>query len=579
MFPNPQIVILKFMYFSEGSRCAYLTSILFEISLFNGWVYKYLRLPREVRGYMKEITLLAQKCVLPLRTAQFLSLLAFTDLLDAQYLDCEVKLTGLMKILGLESYCSIESLKEPNLKIQNIEEILETEINDFDCFPQIVLDAPARERVTCTELGSPNFKKKAFEIPEFIKHRDSCNCFICINYEYQKLVMDTIHIEALLNKFQNMSAQSQQFFNGGLLVYKKLHKKIKEYNPISIMGRRNEPFVFNRLHKNISNNYCTFLLDFTYFLVHKSAFKEANEYIETIVKLMTNSKNLNIHFWNEVMLQKANIFIQTNMKDKLKINAVMIKSPENDLLNPVSTVLSITPDNKISNKKVILSNRNNQVAEASKVKSVRKIKFDLSDSDDESVGTNKNLQLNKNAYFKLQTPAKTPAPLASKIKIYTPKTIKMKRTRCVSSSTSENILKTTTSKDKSEHTVNKQLQERTRLLTEKLKAEKKTALKDINQAGVQKTAKPVSCKNLLEDLTDITASVESLTLTNSKTKSANTRLNKPSSTTEVKNEVLETKKTDREKKYSRIKEISSSSSASSTEPVSSTRKSSRNKKL
>lgn len=523
---------------------------------------------------MKEITLLAQKCVLPLRTAQFLSLLAFTDLLDGQFLDCEVKLTGLMKILGLEAYCSIESLKEPNLKTENIEETLETEINNFDNFPQMVLDVPVRERVTCTELGSPNFKKKVFEIPEFVKHQDTCNCFICINYEYQKLVLDTIHLEALLNKCQNMSLQSQPFFNGGLLVYKKLHAKIKAYNPISFMGKSNEPFIFNRLYKNISNNYCTFLLDFTYFLVQKSAFKQANDYIEIIIKLMNNSKHLNIHFWNEVMSQKTNIFIQSNLKDKLKIKAVTIKAPEN-YLSPISPVLSITPENKISDRKIILSNRNNQIAESSKVKSVRRIKFDLSDSDDESnVDTNKNSQLNKNTCFKLQTPAKTPAPMNSKIKIYTPKTIKMKRTRCISSSsTNDNNLKISASKDKTESTVKKQLQERTKLLTEMLKAEKKTALKDINQTEVQKSAKPVNRKTIFDDLTDITTSVESLALTNSKAKSTNsikikpnTKKNKPISTTEV------AKKIDKEKKYRRIRKISTSSTTSGETDVSTKKK-------
>lgn len=463
----------------------------------NGWIYKHLRLPREVRCYSKESVILAQKYLLPMRTAQFLSLLAFTDLLDRQYMDCEVKLSGLLKILGASNS---QHLAIPVINVTSCQEDAKSEITcdtENNTFFQTVLhvSTPEPQRITSSELGSPNLRKNTFVLPDFVSHARNCDCYICRNYEYQKLIFDTVHLESLINFYQGDRKQAENFFNGGILLHKKLQSRIQSTNPIDFI--KSTKFIFTRLCRNISTNYCCFLLDYSYFLIQQLDLQNASHILDNITSNNEHLKFTSFAFWNEVALQKANISIK---KEILLFNEKQQENIEPPLLVVSdATIVSTTPENKVSKNAITICKSPGIKSKTNK--HVKKIQFDLSDSDSDQGNSASDVEKQKspnNNYFKLKTPGKTPVP---KIKIYTPKTVKQpKRTvsaACkVSGADAEPKVQT--------KVVKKTLEERTRLLTEKLKASQKVPHSSEEAKKTNKSRK--------DNLKDVTESIEKLSL-------------------------------------------------------------------
>ncbi|GLV40308.1 hypothetical protein CBL_07096 [Carabus blaptoides fortunei] len=561
-------------YKINGRKCSYLLSLVLDIALDNGYLYKWLRLPREVRCYTKESVLLAQKLILPIRTAQFLSLLAFVDLLDKQFDDCEVKLSGLTKILNYGSNSTDTDMWKPSFEFdESVEKTENLKSLDMECvLPmfQSVLDVPMQHRKPNNALGSPDLRSKPFAVPEFVKHAHICTCYKCFNVEYQRLVLDSVHLEAILNSYQGQLQQAQNYFNGGIMLYQQIRNKSKSFSPVEIK-LRNKETITCVLHKQLLHSSCAFLLDYSYFLTRKWDLKEAQKVVNTIEMLMENRYQTNVFLWNEIWVQKLNLmFDVTDQETKSSTRHL-----GSELQNLVETVTSTTPENKISQPKIKLSI--SPLGELKPPKAAKKIIFKLCDSDDEVDSEKpKTPVVNRNQFFKIQTPGHTPAPTVPKIKVYSPKTVKSKRYKTSHAPNTPYSVNKDTENCKSEAkaATNHFIDKRMKLLTEKLKAETKSVLKERNAIETVHTGNQTRiCKNLLDELEEVTDGVEGLALEDKTTSRVRVKANS--------GEGEKTKKIGRstkvgEKTRRRIKIAPVSSSDSSSEEIG-IRRSARNK--
>lgn len=490
----------------------------------NGYLYKWLRLPREVRCYTKECVLLAQKLVLPIRTAQFLSLLAFVDLLDKQFDDCEVKLSGLAKILNYGSNTADDKMWKPSLELdENVEKTENVKSLDVESILpmfQSVLDVPMQHRKPNNVHGSPDLRSKPFVVPEFVKHTHTCTCYTCLNVEYQRLVLDSVHLESILNSYQDISRQAQNYFKGGLMLYEQLRKKSKSFSPVEVKLGNNET-VTGVLYNQLLYTSCAFLLDYSYHLTRNWNMHAAQEVIDNIIILLDNRYQTSMFLWNEIWVQKLNLMYDA-MEEETNSNHLL----GSELQSLVETVTSKTPENKMSQLKMKLSV--SPCGELKPPKAAKKIIFKLFDSEDDSdCEKPKTPTVNKNQFFKIQTPGKTPAPSVPKIKVYSPKTVKSKRCKTlIAPNTPRENKVMETCKSETKAVSNKLVEKRMKLLTEKLKAETKGVLKERNAIDMATESENAGnktgiCKNLLNELEEVTDAIEGLALENKMTKTTN----------------------------------------------------------
>ncbi|VEN58325.1 unnamed protein product [Callosobruchus maculatus] len=156
--------------------------LLFEFTEELAKFYYSIRCPREVRCYCKEVIHLAQKLVVPLRSANLLQYLSYADLRTNRIDDAQYKLNSMAEILCLNKTKILE-MPEPKLKTD-----VETEAGTVtDSLREMVLDEPENYG---SRSVSPIFDVQPFQIPSFVSHSKSCICVFCSCLQYQILVLE-----------------------------------------------------------------------------------------------------------------------------------------------------------------------------------------------------------------------------------------------------------------------------------------------------------------------------------------------------------------------------------------------------
>lgn len=361
-------------------------------------MYYWMRLPREMRCYGKELIVLAQKLVIPYRTAKLLVYLAQADFLSLRLDDCKVKLDGIASVLNISKQEKVpvhkSELKKP--EINTVVDTLEEE------FREMTLDMPVSQKIT--EPGSPVLKQQSFRLPEFLKHDIECGCFACTCTAYQELFLNKVHLDALLSEHTATFKETNLYFSAALHMHEnfilrgqKPRKSLEEllipnlslfidYHSIL----ESPVFVLNTTFNCICLAYGNALL-------RQGNTKKAEEINKKILSEI--NKHQNIWLYNEAVLQQiyfmpivsciANEDVTSDCEEVSPVTPTKIKTPESKTTR-VRFQRCLTPEHISPIKKPL-----------------QKIPFELPEDDE-----------NDN-----KLPVNTPA----KIKIYTPAAPKTKR--------------------------------------------------------------------------------------------------------------------------------------------------------
>ncbi|XP_017781750.1 PREDICTED: uncharacterized protein LOC108566399 [Nicrophorus vespilloides] len=181
---------LKMITYNMEITPQFLT-LLFDITEYIVSNFNRLRFPRDSRCYGRELVQLAQKMVVPFRTARLLILLAKADLLTSRYSDCQVKLNGVSDILDLKKI----KAETPDIVVCNDDSGDNLEISEYPINP-----------------ASPVLYKESVIKLAFLNHED-CSCIQCCSIEYHELLLKNIHLEAMLNERTGNMLISKNYFD------------------------------------------------------------------------------------------------------------------------------------------------------------------------------------------------------------------------------------------------------------------------------------------------------------------------------------------------------------------------------
>ncbi|KAK5637891.1 hypothetical protein RI129_000177 [Pyrocoelia pectoralis] len=336
---QPYIVILNYfqLFLVSGYASSYGLSLLFEVNCMIIYNYKWMYLPRELRCYSRDLVVLAQKLVIPLRTATILCYLAHADLQSSRINDCQVKLAGLLNILCLDD-CKY-SISKVQVTGNNGETTDETEVTELtDRFSEILLDCPKiNEDFALT--GSP-LLTKTFSSTTILSHSDECQCYYCLSIEYQKLSLDVMHLEALSNLSSNDERTTKSCFKKVM----QFHQRLCINNSVYIEKLCNTipANIFFDAKDILEESHSALLLDYAKYLVRKSNLLKAKEVIENLMNVISTKMYFNPYLFNEIHLEfvtlllqnieyKENVKVKSN-KDTLTVdfNDQCVKTPENN---------------------------------------------------------------------------------------------------------------------------------------------------------------------------------------------------------------------------------------------------------
>lgn len=431
--------------------------MLFDITYTVASWYRWLHLPREVRCYAREVAVLAQQLVSPLRAARFLVVLAHADLLSCRICECRMKVFGIATILCLPKQQCELAMEEEKKVSEDLEvvDLLSSEMGELS------LDLPLSKDIR----SSPVVVKDTFKLPSFLGHPSTCERYCCSCLEYQELTVMQAHLEALLSMYLNdSSSEVQEYFAGSLNLLKRFSRRLGTDGP------------FWEVHANILLDYGNVILSGG----HKQFAAKVNT---KLLSLLSNRKLSNMYLFNAAHLQKLNISWQA-----LQAGEKSLREDEDDAVVTNGSPPK-TPELKVS--EVTIRRSPQHLLSIPKIP-IKKRLFKLDDEDDVNVAE------------KLKTPVKTPEGANLKVKIFTPaevKTVKKKNpvtaSKVKSKDVKSNLLPTESVASACGDPKADRLRSKTKLLTEKIKKE----LKD--DKGI--TAK----KNLLSALADPSAAEES----------------------------------------------------------------------
>lgn len=417
-------VTVLYVFIFSGRKQSNAITVLFDIALTIAEWYRWLHLPREVRCYAREVAVLSQQLVSPLRAARFLVVLAHADLLTCRIDECRSKILGIATILCLPKQ---QFDVEEDVNAGKKKEELDTVYVLSNEFKELSLDFPLHLKSS----NSPTTIKDKFKLPVFLGHPPTCNKYCCDCLEYQELTVMQAHLEALVSVHTNdSSSEVEEYFEGSLCLLKDYYKR----------GRN--PEAFWEIHANI-------LLDYGNIVLKARQKQYAEKINNDLVNLASSKKLLNLYLYNEAILQKLNIvWNPTPTKD-------IVREEEADELI-IDGTHPKTPELKVSNVTVIRSSSPCQLPSVTKHYSKKKLVFTIAKEP-----SNSN-----------PTPVKTP-PI---IKIDPPEveTIKKKRSTTVKAKNKDvkssilDVVSTTSSGVKSE-----KLRSKTKLLTDRIKKDVK----------------------------------------------------------------------------------------------------------
>ncbi|XP_072384992.1 uncharacterized protein [Diabrotica undecimpunctata] len=278
----------------------------------------FLKCPREVRHYGKDILVLMQKLVLPLHTVSYLLYLAHADLCLENQDSCYVKVKDIATILNIKSKSGRKKLYKRY------------------------------------SPSSPSFAEESCEAPCTMKHESTCDCYYCACYEYQYLVLEKARLSALINVKDNNLAAAQDVFQSALDLYDNYVKKYSR-------NRHQVP--------DFLPSYGYLLLNYSSHLWRSKNKPEAFNWNRTLLSLLASKKLQYIHLYSEALVQKlgyltVNIIPEPTPTLKEQMERLQVSS---------EVVLPKTPENRQSQVSIMVDRSN--LESAQKLQVVKRLPF------------------------------------------------------------------------------------------------------------------------------------------------------------------------------------------------------------
>lgn len=257
-------------------------SLLFEITYTIASWYRWLHLPREVRCYTRDVAVLSQQLVSPLRAARFLVVLAHADLLSCRVDSCKSKIFGIATILCLPKQ-QFEPIIDTDIKKKKKDlEIIDMLSNEL---VELSLDLPLPKK----SPNSPVAIKDTFKFPSFLEHPQACDKYCCNCLEYQELTVMQAHLEGLISLYtHDSSSELQEYFEGALRLLTIFEKRGKDANR------------FCEIHANV-------LLDYGNILLKAGQVKYAERINKELLSIVSKKNFSNLYLFNAAQLQKLNV--------------------------------------------------------------------------------------------------------------------------------------------------------------------------------------------------------------------------------------------------------------------------------
>ncbi|KAB0802964.1 hypothetical protein PPYR_05150 [Photinus pyralis] len=343
--------------------------LLFEVNCTIIHNYKWMYLPREVRCYSRDLLVLAQKLVIPLRTAIILCYLGHADLQSSRINDCQVKLVGLLNILGLDH----NNYAIPKVAISNNSKdiTVKEEMGEItERFGEILLDCP-KSHTDFARTGSPSFAK-TFSLPTMFTHSNECHCYYCLSVEYQMLIINVVHLDAILNVTSNDDKAAVTCFEQVKQIYKKvcLDNYIEKLNDVVSSN------IFFDSKSILVESYYAVLLDYTKYFSRKNNLLKAKGLLEELMNSFSTKICCNPYLFNEIYLEYATLLLRNpKYKEcpKVKTKVTLSLDSNDHCLH--------TPESKQS--KVIFHKSYSPNPESPPKKTWKRIKCNFSDSEEE----------------------------------------------------------------------------------------------------------------------------------------------------------------------------------------------------
>lgn len=253
----------------------------------------FLKCPREVRFFSREIVVVTQKLLLPLRCSNYLIHLSQADLSSNKLDDCRVKLGNISDILNFNKD-NITMYQDANVKSDFEFESLVKDLDDMH------ISSPGNKREASS---SPILSRENARYPDFAYHEKNCECFCCNCVEYYYLVMEKIRLEAMLNMKQKYFTCAKKSFDSGLNLYHFYAEKSKSYHIVS--STKFHPGLVPHLIDECLPSYAKLLLDFTKFLMTVNKKELAEVINEKLLKILKPWKLKFMFLYNDVLLHKV----------------------------------------------------------------------------------------------------------------------------------------------------------------------------------------------------------------------------------------------------------------------------------
>ncbi|XP_066253029.1 uncharacterized protein [Euwallacea similis] len=318
---------------------AYDLSILFDAVYELAKTYKLMRLPRDLRAYSGNLVDLAQQLVLPLRCVALLILLAHSDLLTGNLDNCTTKLNGIDDILCINTV-KLNVAPAENVMIQDEKKDLEKQVNECsDLMEELMLADPKHSRQFSP--SSPTLTIHGFKYPEFLSHNKTCQCLMCHSLEFQQLLLQKYHLNALVNMHYKDNKLAEEVITGSLAIYDTLQRaykdKCSDMIPAPFLPQFDDVFL---------EPYANILYDYSFHLSRIGRISERLEVNSLLVQVLTSKKTKLVWLYQDALLQRAGYM----MFDKEQENVKLFKDEacafqvgnDNFPMTPVSKTVPIT---------------------------------------------------------------------------------------------------------------------------------------------------------------------------------------------------------------------------------------------
>ncbi|XP_066141806.1 uncharacterized protein [Euwallacea fornicatus] len=314
-------------------------SILFDAVYELAKTYKLMRLPRDLRAYSGNLVDLAQQLVLPLRCVSLLILLAHSDLFTGNMDNCTAKLNGIDDILCINTVKPGVAPTE-NIMIQDERKDLEKQVNECsDLIEELMLTGPKHYRQFSP--SSPTLTVHGFKYPEFLSHNKTCQCLMCHSLEFQQLLLQKYHLNALVNMHYKDDKVSEEIITGCLAIYDTLQRTYKDKRsdmiPASFLPQFDDVFL---------EPYANILYDYSFHLSRTGRLSERLEVNSLLMHVLRPKKTKLVWLYQDALLQRAGYIMFDKEQDNIKLLkhdacALQVTS-ENFPTTPVSKTVPVT---------------------------------------------------------------------------------------------------------------------------------------------------------------------------------------------------------------------------------------------